>query len=174
MAMKGYSTFPKAPALLEPHQSDCLVSYPGHSLGGGLTPLQRSSRCILQPQPTGQSSHSSFLLWLVILLKLASWHIGHCLTQCDLKVAEMNIQHSLILEFMLYKFELGYNAVEVTKNIFYEKSEGSVDGSTVNRWLKKFCYSCMNLDDQTRSGRSKTVNTKGVLRTIELNPKSVK
>ena len=26
---------------------------PGHSLGWGLTPLQRSSRCILQPQPTG-------------------------------------------------------------------------------------------------------------------------
>ena len=24
----------------------------GHSSGGGLTPLQRSSRCILQPQPT--------------------------------------------------------------------------------------------------------------------------
>ena len=23
-------------------------------MGGGLTPLQRSSRCILQPQPTGQ------------------------------------------------------------------------------------------------------------------------
>ena len=32
---------------------DCLVSYPGHSLGC-LTPLQRSSQCILQPQPTGQ------------------------------------------------------------------------------------------------------------------------
>ena len=30
-------------------QSNCL----GHSLVGGLTPLQRSSRCILQPQPTG-------------------------------------------------------------------------------------------------------------------------
>ena len=29
------------------------VSYAGHSLGGrGLTPLQRFSRCILQPQPT--------------------------------------------------------------------------------------------------------------------------
>ena len=28
--------------------------YPGHSLGGGLTPLQRSSQCILQPQLTGQ------------------------------------------------------------------------------------------------------------------------
>ena len=32
---------------------DCLMSYTGHSLRGGLTPLQRSSRCILQPQPTG-------------------------------------------------------------------------------------------------------------------------
>ena len=52
-AMKGYSAFPKAPALLGPSPSDCLVSYPGHSLGGGLIPLQRSSRCILQPQPTG-------------------------------------------------------------------------------------------------------------------------
>ena len=32
--------------------SDCLVLYPGHSLGwGGLTPLQRCSQCILQPQP---------------------------------------------------------------------------------------------------------------------------
>ncbi len=29
--------------------SDCLVSYPGHSLGGGLTPLQNFSQCILQP-----------------------------------------------------------------------------------------------------------------------------
>ena len=34
--------------------SDCLVSYPGHSLGGGLTPLQRCSRCILQPLLTRQ------------------------------------------------------------------------------------------------------------------------
>ena len=31
--------------------SDYLVSYPGHLLGG-LTPLQRCSWCILQPQPT--------------------------------------------------------------------------------------------------------------------------
>ena len=35
--------------------SDGLMSYPGHSLvgGGDLTPLQRCSRCILPPQPTG-------------------------------------------------------------------------------------------------------------------------
>ena len=33
MAMKRYSAFLKAPALLEP--PPCFVSYPGHSLGGG-------------------------------------------------------------------------------------------------------------------------------------------
>ena len=35
--------------------SDCLVSYQEHSLEGFFTPLQRCSRCILQPQPTGQA-----------------------------------------------------------------------------------------------------------------------
>ena len=34
--------------------SNCLVSYAGHSLVGELTPLQRWSRCILQPQLTVQ------------------------------------------------------------------------------------------------------------------------
>ena len=29
--------------------SDCLVSYPGHSLGGGHTPLQKGSRYTLDP-----------------------------------------------------------------------------------------------------------------------------
>ena len=33
MAMKEYTAFPKAPASLEPTPSDCLVSYPEHSLG---------------------------------------------------------------------------------------------------------------------------------------------
>ena len=48
MAMKGYSAFPKALALLEPHH------HIQDTRWGVLTPLQRSSRCILQPQPTGQ------------------------------------------------------------------------------------------------------------------------
>ena len=50
IAMKGYSAFPKTPTL----PSDYLVSYPGYSFGVGSYPLQRSSRCILQPQLTGQ------------------------------------------------------------------------------------------------------------------------
>ena len=33
---------------------DCLVSYTRTLIGGGLTPLQRCSKCILQPQPTEQ------------------------------------------------------------------------------------------------------------------------
>ena len=42
--------------------ADCLMLYLGQSLleGGGLTPLQRSSRCILQPQPTGQKIFGYF------------------------------------------------------------------------------------------------------------------
>ena len=33
----------------------------------------------------------------------------------DLKSAQMNVQHSLIQELMLYQFKQGHNAVEETK-----------------------------------------------------------
>ena len=52
---EGVLRIPQSSSTAGTSPSDCLVSYPGHSLGGGVTPLQRSSRCILQPQPTGQS-----------------------------------------------------------------------------------------------------------------------
>ena len=53
MAVKGYSAFPKSPALLNlTLRLFSVISR--HSLGG-LTPLQRCSQCILQPQLTGQS-----------------------------------------------------------------------------------------------------------------------
>ena len=38
MAMKGYSVFPQSPSITGTLHSDCLVSYPGHSLGGGFYP----------------------------------------------------------------------------------------------------------------------------------------
>ena len=50
--MKGDSASPKY-SRTGASQSYCLVLYPGHSFGVVLTPLQRSSRCILEPQPTG-------------------------------------------------------------------------------------------------------------------------
>ena len=36
----------------------------------------------------------------------------------DLKAVQMNVQHSLIQEFMLYKFELDHSNTETSKNIW--------------------------------------------------------
>ena len=47
MTMKGYSTFSKAPALLEPNHQIVSCHTRKHMGGGVLTPLQRSSQCIL-------------------------------------------------------------------------------------------------------------------------------
>ena len=52
---------------------------------------------------------------------------------------------------MLYEFELGHNTTEATKNIYCVKGESAVDHNTVNRWFKKFCSGCKNLDDQAVS-----------------------
>ena len=69
MAIKGYSAFPKAPALLEPHHQIFSVII-RTLMGGDLTPLQRSSRCILQPQPTGQlMTRYSLLMSTYAILK---------------------------------------------------------------------------------------------------------
>ena len=52
MAIKGFSSFSKAPALMEsPHQiAKCHIQ---DTRWRNLASLQRSSQCILQPQPTG-------------------------------------------------------------------------------------------------------------------------
>ena len=51
---EGVLCIPQSSSITAASPSDCLVSYPGHLLGGDLTLLQRRSRCILQPQPNGQ------------------------------------------------------------------------------------------------------------------------
>ena len=57
MTMKGYSTFPKATALLEPHHPIVLCYIKDtHWRWGGLTPLQRCSQYNLHPQLTGQAT----------------------------------------------------------------------------------------------------------------------
>ena len=57
-----------------------------------------------------------------------------------------------------------------TKNISCVKSEGIDDHSTVTRWLQNFTHSvCKNLDDQTRSGRPKNIDSEAVLKAIETN-----
>ena len=54
---KGILHTPQSSSITGTSPSDCFVSYLGHSLGGGLTPLQRCSCCILLPQPTWQSTN---------------------------------------------------------------------------------------------------------------------
>ena len=66
----------------------------------------------------------------------------------------MSVLCNLIQELMFYEFELGPKAA---KSICCEKGEGTVDHSTVN-----FGWSCKNLNDRTRSGKLKTVDSKVV------------
>ena len=76
----------------------------------------------------------------------------------------MNMQHSLIWEFMLYEFKLGHNTMEANKIICCIKDEGIVDPITVTRWFKKFFQ---ELDDQASSDRPKTVDSAAMFQAIE-------
>ena len=87
-------------------------------------------------------------------------------SMCDLKATQMNVQCNLIRELMLYEFDLTHNTAKATKNIC-AKSEGTVYHSAVIRWFKKFCLGCKNLNNQARSGRPKTMNSKDVIEAIE-------
>ena len=64
---------------------------------------------------------------------------------------------------MLHKFGLGHNADKATKNVCSAKGEGAVYHSKINRWSKKFCSGCKTSDDQTKSGRPKTLDSEVVL-----------
>ena len=77
---------------------------------------------------------------------------------CDLKAEQVNMYHSLIWQFILYKFELDHNAKSITRNICFAKGEGAVNNSTVTRWFTKFRLGFKNLSDQTRPGRQINVN----------------
>ena len=89
-----------------------------------------------------------------------------------MKAAQINKQHSLIQELILYEFKLGYNVIETTKNI-YTKLEGVVDYNTVTRLLKSILFTgCKDPDDQARSSKPKTMNYDAVLQATETNPVS--
>ena len=78
----------------------------------------------------------------------------------------MNVQCSLIREFMLYNFELGHNTGEAIKNICCERGKGAVDHRTVTKWLKKFHLDCKNLNDQARLKRSKNMDSEAVIQRV--------
>ena len=83
----------------------------------------------------------------------------------SLKVAQINVQCSLIWKFMLNKFKVGDNDTKATKNICGVK----VHHSTVIRGFKKFCSGGKNHNSQTRSDRHKTGNSKTVIQATEAN-----
>ena len=101
-----------------------------------------------------------FKLWKVPIVVSSIVVVGELTyyALCNLKTMQINIQCSLIWELMIYKFKLGHNAVEATRNICCVKGEDTVDQSTVTKWLKKFCSGCKNLNNQERLSRSKTIN----------------
>ena len=72
MVMKGYSLFPKAPSILEPHQQIFLY-YIQNTCWKSLTPLQKSSRCILQFQPTEQYTKSFQIIQFSIGAQFSSF-----------------------------------------------------------------------------------------------------
>ena len=70
---------------------------------------------------------------VVLCALLHSVCVCVCVCVCDSKATSMNMQHILIQELIHYKFKLGNNTMEATKNIFHAKGEGIVDHSTVTR-----------------------------------------
>ena len=99
IAMKGYSVFPKAPP------SDCLVSYPGHTLAGVLPVCSGVVSVFYSPSRLG----NVVVGVLVNCVLLAFMY--------DLKATQMNLQCYLVQELMLYESEPPQNATEATKNI---------------------------------------------------------
>ena len=59
---------------------------------------------------------------------------------------------------MIYEFELGYNPVEIAKNIFWAKNEGTVDHRTATWLMKKFRSGSNDFDDWARSGFEKAAH----------------
>ena len=83
-------------------------------------------------------------------------------SMCNLKAAQLNVPCRLgNLGFM------SSNIMITTKNICCTKGVGTVDHSSVSRYLKKFCLCCKNFDDQARSGRFKTVDSEAEFQVIE-------
>ena len=68
----------------------------------------------------------------IVIVGLLS-HCAFLQSECYLKATQVNVQHRIIQEHLLYKFELGYHATEVTKNIYCVKGEGAVHYSTITR-----------------------------------------
>ena len=89
---------------------------------------------------------------------------------CDLKAAQMNVQHNLIQKFILHEFELTHYAMEATKNICCVKSERWKDNwlQYSNQIVQKMSLRLQEMQ-QTRSDRLKTIDSEVMFQAIETN-----
>ena len=91
----------------------------------------------------------------------------------DSKVAQMNVQHSLIRKSFFFTSSNGAITVaEASKTILGVKGMGAVNHGALNRLLKKFFTCCKSHDDQAMSSWSKTVDSEVELQAIDRNPMS--
>ena len=90
--------------------------------------------CSFEPEniKIGQSSHKMYSNKILnfqestTIVNACTKKSGNLLNApSNLKAAQMNMQCSLIQEFMLYKFEMGCSVTEATKNICCAKGEGA-------------------------------------------------
>ena len=94
---------------------------------------------------------------VMVVSTLTCCALFHCV--CNLKDAQMNVQYSLIWEFIIYNFKLGQNTLEANKNICCAKGEATIDYSTVTRSFKKFHSVYKNINNQVSSVRLKTLES---------------
>ena len=89
----------------------------------------------------------------------------------DFQATRINVQRSLILEFMCYDFGGGHNATEATKNICGAKGEDVVYHSTLKRMFKKFRLGRYK-NVKARLVWPKSVHSDAVLKAIDSVPMS--
>ena len=73
MAMKGYSAFPKAPALLELHHQIVRISYPGHSLGDSYPSAEIKSVYSTAPESMNWQVANHIEVWSLWYNKAGTW-----------------------------------------------------------------------------------------------------
>ena len=93
---EGVLSIPQSPSITGTSPSDCLVSYPGHSLrgGGNLTPRQRSSQCILRP-PADWAKHKVNVK--TVLFQIIQFSISTQIKGQNSSISSNSVEHKYSL-----------------------------------------------------------------------------
>ena len=86
------------------------------------------------------------MYWVIVVIGTLTCY-ALCPFVRDLISTQMNVQCSLIQEFMLNEFELGHDEMKETKNICCVRSDGAV---YCKQKVQEISSSCKNPNDQAR------------------------